>query len=104
MFSVATDFSRAPVAKEFSLSLQNLHGPIRDRVSCVATWHGAGMVEVCARNSTQCVHDNALCMQQTCNSALCCALFGPLYMDTVKKKSTKRTLENWGVTIFILLH
>ena len=27
--------------------------------------------------------ERALCMRQTCNSALCCALFGPLYMDTV---------------------
>ena len=51
-------------------------------------------------------------MQQTCNSALCCTLFEPLYMDIVheqcswvllKKKSTQMTPMNWRVTIKVIV-
>ena len=72
-----------------------------------------------AHDSVHCAHYCAcsvcvLCTRPACDSALCCALF----MDTIhehcswtlfkkkkrKKKSTKMTPGNWGVTCLALHH
>ena len=73
---------------EFSVSRQSLHDLMsRQGVGLGApkcaheTARGAHTV-ACSVN-TIAHNDRALCMRQTCNSALCCALFGPLYMDIV---------------------
>ena len=62
-------------------------GPVLpDRVSCLTTGCGAGMAR-CTRDKVQCARNvHAVCTRQTCDSALCCVLFGLLFMDTVKKK------------------
>ena len=44
----------------------------------------AGAIALSARETERTVR--ALCTRPDCYSALCCALFGLLYMDIVKKK------------------
>ena len=64
-----------------------------------------------ARDSVPSARDGSYNVRALCcahDSALCCALFGSLFMDTIhehcswtlfKKKSTKITLGIWGVTL-----